>query len=63
MCLFVVLCIHSGDDGNLVKLQRCNFTQNTGLGSQLDLGAAVALSFLTVFSQQIILPRHEISNW
>ena len=52
-----------GDDGNLAKLDQCNFTGNTGFGSQLDFGAAVALSYLTVFRQQVISPRHEIKDW
>ena len=53
----------TGDDGNLAKLEHCNFTENTGFGSQLDFGAAVALSFLTVFRQRVISPRHEITSW
>ena len=56
--------IHAiGDDGNLAKLDHCNFTGNTGFGGQLDFGAAVALSYLTVFRQRVISPRHEIKNW
>ena len=55
--------LHAGDDGNLAKLERCNFTGNTGSGSQLDFGAAVAISFLTVFRQRVILSRHEITEW
>lgn len=67
-----VLCIelymivkfpYIGDDGNLAKLELCNFTGNTGFGSQLDFGAAIALSFLSVFRQRIISPRHEITEW
>lgn len=52
-----------GDDGNLAKLERCNFTGNTGFGDQLDFGAAMALSYLTVFRQRVISPRHEIKDW
>lgn len=52
-----------GDDGNLAKLEHCNFTGNTGFGGQLDFGAGVALSYLTVFRQRVISPRHEIKDW
>ena len=51
------------DDGNFVRFDQCNFTRNSGLGSQDDLGAAIALSYLGLFSQRVASTRHEIIDW
>ena len=63
--LIIMHFLHTfvGDDGNLAKLEHCSFTGNTGFGGQLDFGAGVALSYLTVFRQRVISPRHEIKDW
>jgi len=49
-------------DGNYVKIDRCNFTENSGLGTQNDFGAAIALTYLGLFSQRIASTRHEITD-
>ena len=52
------------NDGNLVRLERCNFSANGGIGIQDDLGAALAFSDDTVrFSQRVTSIRHEVVNW
>lgn len=51
------------DDGNHVRLERCNFTANGGIGIQNDLGAALAFSYLVRFSQRVTSIRHEIVDW
>ena len=52
--------LFSARDGNYVKIDHCNFTENTGPGTQNDFGAAIALTYLGLFSQRIASTRHEI---
>lgn len=46
-----------------MKLERCYFTGNQGLGTQDDYGAAVALSLLSLLRDKESLPRHEVVDW
>ena len=39
------------------------FSNNYGLGTESDYGAAMAISLLTIFRQRITVPRHEMVDW
>lgn len=54
---------NSGSDGNSARLERCVFSNNHGLNTENDYGAAIVISLLTIFRQRITLPRHEIVDW
>ena len=48
---------------SLLQVMRCNFTENEGVDSRLDLGSAIAMTLLTIFNQTRTLPRHEVIDW
>lgn len=39
------------------------FSNNHGLDTENDYGAAIVISLLTIFRQRITVPRHEIIDW
>ena len=51
------------DDGNYARMERCNFTMNSGLDGQNDLGAAIALTNFGIFFERDSVIRHDILDW
>ena len=52
-----------GGMGNLLRMVRCQFSGNAGVGSVQDFGAAAAISSVPEFADRSFLPRYKVIDW
>ena len=48
---------------SFVEMERCNFTNNKGIGSRTDLGSAFAAWLVSDFRGRDPLPKYHITDW
>ena len=58
--IFTVCTPNTKGDEDFLKMERCYFTGNQGLGSREDYGAALAFSLQIMLREKESLHRHEV---
>ena len=53
----------TADGTSFFKLERCNFSRNTGVGSMDDFGSAYAVWLVNNLKNRGMLPPTEIIDW
>lgn len=48
---------------SFVEMERCNFTNNRGMGSSTDLGSAFAAWIVSDFHGRDPLPKYHMTDW